>query len=206
MSNSTDDLVHRAVQGDKKALGSLLKQHGPAARGVIAGRIPARWQSVLSEDDVMQQTYADAVRGIASLSRLRDQSFVSWLRKTAKRNLLMAIRLLEAEKRGGLWRPQAVPASDASYVDLLDAISGTGKTPSSAAAAKEAKSALTAAISKLPGAYARVVTMYDLEGRALQEVSEALRRSPGAALMLRARAHDRLKESMQTASRWLSSG
>jgi DNA-directed RNA polymerase specialized sigma24 family protein len=46
--------------------------------------------------------------------------------------------------------------------------------------------------------------MYDLEGRPVQEVAQALGRSPGAVYMLRARAHRRLSEIMGTASRYVT--
>jgi DNA-directed RNA polymerase specialized sigma24 family protein len=36
--------------------------------------------------------------------------------------------------------------------------------------------------------------MFDLEGRPVQQIASALQRSEGAVYMLRARAHDRLRE------------
>ncbi|HEY3242379.1 MAG TPA: sigma-70 family RNA polymerase sigma factor, partial [Phycisphaerae bacterium] len=63
---------------------------------------------------------------------------------------------------------------------------------------------MAAAIGKLPADYAKVVRMYDLEGRSVAEVAAAVGRSEGAVYMLRSRAHDRLRELLASASRFMS--
>ena len=123
MSKSTDDSRSRAVQGDRTSLASVLRRLGPAVRRTVAGKIPSRWGSVSSEDDVMQRTDADTAR----------------------------------------------------------------------------------AVSGPPRAYARAITIDDLDGKSLQVVSQTLEQSARAVLMLRDRAHQRPKESMKTPSRRLSS-
>jgi RNA polymerase sigma-70 factor, ECF subfamily len=197
--------LHRAVQGDKDALAALLKQYGPAARKAIAGRIPARWRSVLSEDDVLQQTYADAVRAIRQFTSTEERAFGAFLAQTAKRNLLDALKKLRAEKRGGD-RPRVEPRSlEESYASLSQMISAGTSTPSRVLRRKERGLAVQDAIKKLPKDYARVVELYDVQELRLDEVAAALQRSPGAVCMLRARAHERLAKLMGTASRYLSS-
>ena len=68
----------------------------------------------------------------------------------------------------------------------------------------EARSALERGLDALPAPYRRVIEMYDLQARPIDDVASELGRSPGAVYMLRARAHDRLKEQLGTASRYLS--
>ena len=46
--------------------------------------------------------------------------------------------------------------------------------------------------------------LYDLECQPPQQVAEALGRSVGAVHMLRARAHDRLRELLGSASKFFS--
>ena len=60
------------------------------------------------------------------------------------------------------------------------------------------------ALGSLPGDYEKVVRMYDLEGRPIGEVAAELGRSEGAVYMLRARAHDRLREQMGPASKFFT--
>ena len=67
-------------------------------------------------------------------------------------------------------------------------------TPSRKLGRQEGISLLEAALRKLPADYAAALRLYDLDGQTIADVSAALRRSPGAVHMLRARALDRLRE------------
>ena len=197
-------MLNQAVGGDRDALDGLLERHGPAARRGLAGAIPKRWQSVLSLDDVMQQTYADAFLDIGGFVPVAEGSFAGWLLTMAKRNLLDALRILEAEKRGGGRAPLQAAAGDDSFVALYEQLGGSSSTPSRKAARSEGRAALERAIRQLPQLQRRVVRTYDLEGQPVEEVAAALKRSVGAVYMLRARAHRRLCQIMGTASDYLS--
>jgi len=163
-----------------------------------------RWRSVLSEDDVMQQTYANAVAKIRQFTSGSESSFARWLETTARRNLSDALKMLAAEKRGGNRRPVRPRTADESLLDLWEVLSSTGTTPSGGASNDEATTTLRRAVDQLPEAYARVVKLYDLEGKPVEEVAAALQRSPGAVFMLRARAHERLHEIMGRTSNFFS--
>lgn len=205
MDPSEHAQVAQATRGDEKALANLLERHGPAVRHGLAGRIPKRWRSVLSEDDVLQQTYVDAFRDIRRFEPRGAGSFVAWLRAIADRNLLDALKALGAVKRGGERRKMETPPGEDSYVALYDLVGTTTSTPSRKAARQEAVSVLTRALEGLPDDYRRVIEMYDLECRAIDAVAAQLKRSEGAVYMLRARAHRLLGEIMGTASKYLSS-
>jgi RNA polymerase sigma-70 factor, ECF subfamily len=83
-------------------------------------------------------------------------------------------------------------------------LGATSLTPSRVVAKEEAGTFLEAALKGLPPDYEKVVRLYDLEGRSIAEVAAALGRSEGATWMVRARAHDRLRESMGGESRFFS--
>lgn len=200
----SEDLVSRAVGGEKDALVELLERHGPELRRHLAGKMPERWRSVLSEDDVIQQTYMDAFLCIRRFRPQGDDSFGNWLATLANRNLVDAIRMLDADKRGHDHRRINPGSGDESFVDLYELLGGTSATPSRQAACNEARGAVTQAVEQLPETYRSVVTMYDLEGQPLREVAAAIQRSPGATSMLRLRALRRLAEIMGTSSRFLS--
>lgn len=193
MSAPDEDLIPEAVSGNADALRALLQRHAPAVRQRISGKIAKRWQSLLSEDDVMQQTYADAVSAIHRFVSLGEGSFRGWLSSLATCNLRDAIKMLEAAKRGGDRGRIDVVAVGDSYVTLLRVLSADGTSPSRQVARGEAHSALEQAVEELPDVYRSVVRMYDLEGKDVSAVAEALERSPGAVYMLRSRAHERLR-------------
>jgi len=81
-----------------------------------------------------------------------------------------------------------------SYVDLLIQIGGTQSTPSKLIGREEAKRVINQAIDRLPSDYATVVRLCDLDGNTAAQAAAAMRRSPAAVRMLRARAHDRLAD------------
>jgi RNA polymerase sigma-70 factor (ECF subfamily) len=155
---------------------------------------------MLSAEDVIQETYADAFHDIGHFDPEGDGSFGGWLLRIAQCNLRDAVRMLGAEKRGGRHRRVEIWQGDDTRTALLDLLTATGSSPSRQAAGEEACSLLDQAINKLPRDYRTVVQMYDLQGESATTISEVLQRSPGAVYMLRARAHDWLRELMGTTS------
>lgn len=202
MGPSDDDLLPQAVAGDREALAELLKRHAPLLRRNAALSIPRRWQALLSIDDLLQQTFTDATLDIKRFVPRADASFDGWLATLARRNLQDAIRLLEADKRGGGARPLPLTNPDESYDGLFELLQDPGGSPSRHAARNEIHAALEQAIGLLPPDHGRVVRMYDLDGRGIEEVAAALQRSPGAVYMLRARAHRWLREILGRSSRF----
>ena len=206
MSSSDDQLLVRAHQGQHEAIVQLLERHGPAARGVLAGAIPGKFAAVVSVDDVMQQTYLDAFLDIGKFHARDAVAFKAWLIKLARRNLVDAIRMLRAEKRGGSRIRIEPDTGGDSFVSLFEFLGGISRTPSREAAITESRLAIQSSLQRLPAAYQDVIRMYDLEGRPIEEVARHLTRSPGAVYMLRARAHERLAEIMGSASKYFSHG
>ncbi|MEW6073416.1 MAG: sigma-70 family RNA polymerase sigma factor [Planctomycetota bacterium] len=115
-------------------------------------------------------------------------------------NLRDGWRALERDKRPDPRRR----ADPAAAEGLLDALRSEITSPSRAAARGEAAALLEAALAGLPDDYARVVRLYDLEGRTIEETADALGRSRGAVHMLRQRAHDRLRERLGRPERFLT--
>ena len=204
MAGSDDGLLERAIEGDRRALVTLLETHSPAVRQRFRSRIPRRWQSVLSVDDIVQQTSADAFLNIDRFVPHGPDSFVGWLITLAKCNFLDALKMLEAEKRGGNHRRVEAVDREESCLVLYELLGDSVTTPSQHAARAEACHFLEEMIEQLPETYRLVVQMYDLEGRSIDDVADRLDRSVGATFMLRARAHRRLAELMGRASQYLT--
>lgn len=197
----------RASSGDGDSLESLIRAAEAPARAALSGRIPQRWQSLVSIDDVIQQAATDAVLGIARFESRGEGSFAAWFITRARNNLSNAVRGLEADKRGG--RARRVPtgagggAADSRSI-LLEELVPAFSTPSRAVARHEAVAALEKAIERLPEQYRRIVDFYDLQGRDLRAIADELGRSEGAVFMLRARAHRVLADEMGSPSRYMS--
>jgi len=206
MSDDTqaNELLTRAMGGDQDALADLLECMGVELRPRIAAKISKRWSSVLDADDVMQVTYMEAILQIDQFSHGGIDGFRAWLTRLAEHNLIDAVRGLEAAKRPNpSKRVQPKPASE-SMSDLVAMLGVTYTTPSRVAARDEANQFLDQALNKLPTDYGKVIRMYDLQDKPIEEVATELGRSTGAVYMLRARAHERLREAMGTAANYFS--
>ncbi|MFH1748301.1 MAG: sigma-70 family RNA polymerase sigma factor [Planctomycetota bacterium] len=204
MSSSDDNLLEKAASGDPDALGTLLEQYAVRLRGQMSGEVPPRWRSVLSIDDILQETYIDAFLDVCGFDYRGEGSFFAWLITLAKRNLLDAIRMLEADKRGRNKRRIEPRDNDEHFGILYEQLAYSRGTPSHDIRKKEAGASLRNAIEQLPPTYRKVVEMYDIQGCGIDVLAEALERKPGAVFMLRNRAHRFLRKYMGRASQYLS--
>ncbi len=202
MDQPDGELLSAAAAGDAEALRTLLKRHGRKARNAIRGKIGPQWQSVLDADDVMQVTYLEVFLHIEQVEAANTGMFVNWLKRIAENALRDAIKALARKKRPQPAHRVHAPAGNDSYVALIDQLAVTAATPSLHAARGEARSVLSIVIDRLPPDYCKVVRMYDLEGRSPAGVAESIGRSVGAVHMLRARAHDRLRELLGSESQF----
>lgn len=205
VTETTAELVRRAVAGDENALAGLLRMHGPAVeRSLQIGEV---YRSMIDTADVMQVTYLEAFLQIDRYDLTKGDQFEAWLRQIAQNNLRDAIRGLERQKQPPP-RNRINPANrDESLVDLYDLLGhGTSATPSRDLRRNEVCGFLHRAIDALPERYGQVVRLYDIEGRSIAEVAQAVGKSPGAVHMLRARAHDRLRADIGNSSQFFSTG
>lgn len=201
MSQAENGDVQRAVAGDSSALERLLAAVGPSVRAQMAPLMPERWRAVLTLDDLMQQTYLDAFLAVRRFEPQGETSFEAWVVTIARRNLSDAVRLLDAEKRGGGVRVE--PLSASTYARLFDLLSDGSLTPSRVVAAQELEAMLRDAVAQLPALHRQIVESVDLHGQDVRTVADRLARSPGAIYMLRVRAHRWLYEILGGSSVFL---
>lgn len=191
-------LCEFARAGDVDALEALLKRHEAALRRFLRWRLPRKYGALLSEDDLMQETYAEAFLFIGRIEPHR--SFESWLRQVALNNLRDALRGINAMRRGGTGRNVEPKRGSESALVLVDALADTATTPSQAAARGEVSGVVAHAIGRLPNAYGEVVRLYDLECVPVEQVARRLGCSVGAVYMRRARALAMLRNLLRVNS------
>ena len=193
-----DEVVAQAAAGDPGALESLLQGATPALRAELT--IDARFRRSFDIEDVLQVTFLEAFLRIRSLEQPTAAAFHAWLRRIAEHNLADAVRALTRQKREEA-RRITHGASGESSRTLLLAVAGAHTTACSRAAAGEQLARLLEAIAALPASYRLVVEQVDLAERSVAEVAATLGRTEGAVHMLRARAHERLRELLRTPAR-----
>ena len=202
MGSGEENLIDAAVAGDGIALTELLRRYGPDVRQRL--HVSQVWRAALDPADVMQVTYLEAFLRIQQLRARTPQGFLAWLTQLATNNLRDAIKGLERQKRPDPRRRAVSPASDDSYTALLDAVGSPTRTASQIMMRGEAQRLLQAALARLPESYRRVIQLYDLEGQPVGDVATALGRTPGAVYMLRARAHECLRELLGSQSKYFT--
>ena len=148
----------------------------------------------------MQVTYLEAFLEIRKYDPDRAQPFRAWLQRIAENNLRDALRGLKRQKRPQPAHRVAVPAGADSTFNLYSQLGVTTTTPSRYATRAERLTSLNAALEALPDDYGQVVRLYDLQGLPIAEVARDMNRSTGAVHMLRARAHDRLRQLLSSGS------
>ena len=204
MSDSDQALLESAAAGDVDALSELLARLAPKLRAEID--INPTWQGLLDADDILQISFLEAFLRIDDAIFPNAAAFYGWLRRVAENNLRDAIKGLERQKRPTPARQLTTPVGDESIVQLYELLGVTSATPSRAVAKGEMKSALEQALAALPDDYAAVIRDYDIEARSISETASRLGRSAGAVHMLRARAHDRLRDLLGPESQFFSRG
>ncbi|NOS99456.1 MAG: sigma-70 family RNA polymerase sigma factor [Phycisphaerales bacterium] len=208
MIGIAEDTITAAVSGDTDAVGRLLVAVDPELRRHIVGKIGKVYRAALSDDDVIQVTFVEAYLRIGQLVTLSVEAFTAWLKRIADRNLIDAIRELDCDKRPPRRRQVVSVESNDSYTTLLATLGSTGTSPTQGASREEIRAIMDRAISQLPTDYAKVMRLYDLQERSIDEVAAAFDppRNRGAIHMLRARAHDRLHELLGDTAQFFSDG
>jgi len=204
MISDENQLTTAAIDGDEAALSALLQRHDSELHGRITSKIGRLYRGLLDADDVLQVTYLEVFLRIGQFTPARSGGFLAWLTQIAENNLRDAIRMLNREKRPQPVKRLTAAMGGDSYSTLMGNLVGSGTTPSRGAAACEIQSIVKEALADLPPDYAKVVRLYDLEFRPIEEVAEAMGRSRGAVHMLRSRGHDRLRELFGEAGKFFS--
>jgi RNA polymerase sigma factor (sigma-70 family) len=199
-----DALLDEALAGDEAALVRLLEVVGPVVRARIEPKMGRHVRASLEVDDLMQVTYIEAVTRIKGFTGGGAKGFLAWVSRIAENNLIDAARMIESAKRPDPRKRVTNRPGEDSMVALVEAIGATYSTPSRVAARDELPGVFDRMLSQLPAAYAQVIRLYDLQGWSVKAVAEELGKSEGAVYMLRARAHDRLKEVMGSESRYFT--
>jgi RNA polymerase sigma-70 factor (ECF subfamily) len=194
-------LITRARGGDQDAVATLLRRAAPKLHERLLSEIGASFRSQLDPEDVLQVTFLECFLKIPTFEYRGEGSFEAWLSTICHHNLLDAIR--ELQRAGQLPTGKRVaPSSDSdTCIALWDLLGATSGTPSRQVAAEELHLRVRQAVAQLPRDYARVLTLYDLESRPIEDVAGTMNRTPGAIYMLRARALDFLRETLGSESR-----
>jgi RNA polymerase sigma-70 factor (ECF subfamily) len=192
------------VAGDRTALERILVDCGPRLGRYISKNLPRELIGPTSVDDVLQQTYVQAIRNIAQLTNPTETALWVWLKTIADNQVRNIIKAQKRRKRGG-GRQEVKKGGNAqtsSLLDLVELLSDHDDTPVTAAVRDESIRAVQVAIAGLPDPQRRAIELRYLEGRSVVDTALKMDRSPGAINALVNRAKQKLRESLGRSSLW----
>lgn len=199
------DLVQRAIAGEPLAMDRLLLDSYGKLLARVDQKLPAELRSVISPEDIIQDAYSQAFRGIASFQPEGEDAFYRWLSTIADNRVIDAVRAHNAAKRGG-GRAAAAGPERSSVVALIDLLAVNEWTPSRSAGGHEAAAAIQVALAGLKGEYREALELRYLEGLSVADTAARLGKTEPAIHKLCSRGLQSLRESMGEAAKYLSRG
>lgn len=183
--------------GDSNAFERLLNHFHPRIRRLLQFRMNPRLQARVDPDDVIQETFLEAVRRIEDFRACDPpMSFFVWLRFLAvqKLNQLyrhhLGVQARDAKREIGLFQaPNATMTSEVLAAHLL----GKMTSPSNAAIREENRIQLERGLSELDEMDREVLALRHFEQLSNSEVAGILQIAPAAASNRYFRAIRRLK-------------
>ena len=166
---------------DNAKLEELLLAGADRLRRHVAGKIQSDLRQVISPEDVLQEVWIAAFRGMGSFRADRPDAFDRWMTLLVGRKLIDACRAARALKRGGGHRVVRVNPDRATSLEaLFQRAVVPCRTPSREVAAAEARDAVQIALGALPENRRRALWMHHVEGWSLAETAEAMEKTPAA--------------------------
>jgi RNA polymerase sigma-70 factor (ECF subfamily) len=207
-NDSQSELIEKARAGDRASLQQLLWEHYNPLVGFLTPRLHGNLQRMVTVEDVIQETFIQAIRDIRSCQANSRQSFAAWLSAIADHRLHDIIKGLYRQKRGGDRRQVEAFAGGSAgrLVELIELISDHGMTPGRALARHESMDAIRIGIAALPDDQRQAIRLRYLEGKSIEETAASLGRTAAAVNGLVRRAKESLRATLLGSSRWLSRG
>ena len=182
-SDSTIELLERAKTGDAEALDRIFERYLPALRRWASGRLPRWTRDLMSTDDLVQETFIRAMKGINRFEMRHDGALHGYLRRAI-------VNRVRDEVRRGKRAP--------ILTDLDDCHADRDATPLELAIGQEAVGRYEAALGRLRTEEREAIVARVEMGLSYQEIAEALcKPTPEAARMAVSRALVRLAREME---------
>ncbi len=204
--NGQDDLISRAIAGDQAATERLLLDYYDRLARRIIRKLPKTLRGVVSEEDILQQTFIEVFRDIRGLEPRGERAFYRWLVTIAEHRLQDAVRSHLAAKRGG-GRAEAKlePAGGFDSSDeLIDLLAGPEHSPSQSVARHEAAAAVQVGLASLTEDYRRALELRYIRTLPIAEIARHMNKTEPAVHGLCRRALAELRVVLGRSSQYFS--
>lgn len=189
------ELLNRALEGDKDALGELLEDYR-AYLTVLAQRyLDNRLKGRLDAADVVQVTFLEAQRDLGSFRGHHIEELLGWLRHILRNNVSSAHqRHIYTQKRSAGREISNSPTdSRPAFTDLAPA---ELTSPSQRMMRDEAAVYLANCLEEIPDTQREALRLRYVEGKSLKEIAAAMDKTEMAAAGLLKRGLQALRNRM----------
>jgi RNA polymerase sigma factor (sigma-70 family) len=178
--------------GDPHALNALFARYYERVRRIAYIRSGPRLLRWVEHDDLVQNTFAAALRGIDELDLRRHSSIIAYLSRVLENQIRGAVDHFEAQKRTPASGAAASVERGSEALSRLDPPS-SDPSPADQAAARELKELYDECVRALEPAHREVVLLREYTEASWEEIRAALNRpNEHAAQQLYARAQIKL--------------
>jgi RNA polymerase sigma-70 factor, ECF subfamily len=185
----TRDQVRAAQSGDEAALDNLFQRYLPRVTRLVAARLGEQWGELANEDDLIQESFVDALKALRGGKLTTDGDFCNWMAKCVQNNIRDQFRRAHAGKRDrNRERRREVMGESFLTESILDADS---PSPSQVALGHETEGRLEEALRGLSPVYREVISLRAYCGMSHREIAKTMglpSENTANALFLRARA------------------
>ena len=194
------ELLKRAGQGDREALGQLFAQHRERLRRMVHLRMDGRLKGRLDASDVLQEAYLEFASSLSQYLRNPEAPLYLWLRFLTGRKLQalhrhhLGTRVRDAGREISL-QQGALP--QASSLALAAQLLGRNTSPSEAATRAELQLRVQEALNGMEPIDREVLALRHFEQLSNSETAQVLEISEAAASRRFVRALRRLKKILE---------
>ncbi len=203
--DATAELLTHVRQGETEAVEALMDRHRDSLRRMIQLRLDQRLNQRMDVSDVVQDVLVEANRRLQDYLANPAIPFHLWIRQIAKDRIIDAHRRHRLSAKRSVDREQPQPGKgpvDQSTIELANQFQDDALTPAAAAAQKELAFQIESAVHMLREADRDIILMRHYEQLNNQEIAQILGLTEPAASMRYLRALKRLREIIDSLSRF----
>ena len=183
------DLVRSAQAGSDAALDRLFTRYYERVRRVVRMRLGRKLRGALESGDILQETFAVAVKGFDRFEMREEASLINWLSKLAERQIIAAADYHGAKKRD---RDMEVamdgPTTGSQPSEYRMEFGTDAPGPREMAEADEQAQIVEQAMEELSDEYRELLILRNYVGASWEHIAEAIGSpSADAARMMHAR-------------------
>ncbi len=193
----TEQLLRRAHEGDREALGTLLDLYRRHMSIQARSQIDPLLRVKVDASDLAQDACLEAHRHFGQFRGTTEAEFGAWMRKILAGLLANTIRRYKGTQQRDVRRERPVGdnVQASSVVCAVEPVARDG-TPSEQVQRRETSAQLATAVDQLAPHYRQVIDLRNLEGMSFAEVSEQMGRSVDSVEKLWTRAVGKLRSAL----------